>query len=122
MRGHRTSTKIHNYIFKDENISVGIYNYRIKQIDFDGTFEYFYLDEKTSIASPSEFVLLQNYSNPFNPTTNIKFSIQEKTNVLLKVFNSNREETTTLVNDERPAGSYEIEFNAQGCIKRNLLL
>lgn len=112
--GNGTSTEIHKYIFEDNNLSAGKYNYRIKQIDFDGTFEYFYLEEEIIIVSPSKFILLQNYPNPFNPTTSIEFSIPEKTNVLLKVFNSIGEEIKTLLNDVKPAGSYEIEFNANG--------
>jgi hypothetical protein len=70
------------------------------------------------------FVLEQNYPNPFNPTTKIKFTIQtppvssplakRKTKeglVTLKVYNTLGEEIVTLINEEKPAGEYEVEFN-----------
>jgi hypothetical protein len=112
--GNGTTTEIHNYAFEDKNLSAGIYFYRIKQIDFNGTYEYYTLDEEIEILAPDKFVLLQNYPNPFNPTTTIKFSVLKKTNVVLTVFNSIGEDVITLINDEKPAGSYEVEFNAAG--------
>jgi hypothetical protein len=114
VNGNGTTTEIHNYTFKDKDLSAGIYFYRIKQIDFNGTYEYFNLEEEIEIALPDKFTLLQNYPNPFNPVTTIKFSLQERTNVVLTVFNSIGEDVITLVNDERPAGIYEVKFNATG--------
>ncbi len=61
---------------------------------------------------PKKFELSQNYPNPFNPTTRIKYSITSKQLVVLKVFDILGREVTTLVNEEKPAGSYEITFNA----------
>jgi hypothetical protein len=112
--GNGTTTEIHNYTFEDKNLLAGIYYYRIKQIDFDGTYEYFNLGNEIEILSPNIFVLLQNYPNPFNPTTTIKFSLQEKANLLLTVYNSIGEDVVTLIHDEKPAGSYEVEFDATG--------
>ena len=63
---------------------------------------------------PSRFVLEQNYPNPFNPVTNIKYALPVKANVILKVFNSIGQEIRSLVNEEKPAGSYEVEFSAIG--------
>jgi len=60
---------------------------------------------------PDEFNLYQNYPNPFNPTTTIKYDIKERTNVELKVFDILGREIITLVNEEQPAGSYEVEFS-----------
>ncbi len=67
---------------------------------------------------PSEFELNQNYPNPFNPTTKIKFSIPSSKNlsinlVQLKIYNVQGREIATLVNEEKPAGSYEVEFNGR---------
>jgi photosystem II stability/assembly factor-like uncharacterized protein len=70
--------------------------------------------ELTSTASPADFVLKQNYPNPFNPSTTITFGIPVKANVVLKVFNSLGEEVAQLVNEEKAAGSYEVEFSAKG--------
>ena len=59
---------------------------------------------------PNTFSLEQNYPNPFNPTTNIGFRIADRGFVSLKVFDVLGNEVATLVNEELPAGSYEVEF------------
>jgi len=61
---------------------------------------------------PSEFSLSQNYPNPFNPSTAINFSIAEKGFVTLKVFNLLGQEVALLVNEEKAAGHYNVNFNA----------
>jgi FG-GAP-like repeat/Bacterial Ig-like domain len=66
---------------------------------------------------PKEFVLYQNYPNPFNPSTKIKFTIpsnvrRETLNVSLKVYDILGTEIVTLVNEEKAAGVYDVEFNA----------
>jgi hypothetical protein len=68
-------------------------------------------DENGKIV-PEGFSLDQNYPNPFNPTTKIKFSIPELSFVTLKVFDVVGNEIETLVNQEEPAGSYEVQFSA----------
>ncbi|MBK9098439.1 MAG: T9SS type A sorting domain-containing protein [bacterium] len=60
---------------------------------------------------PTEFALEQNYPNPFNPTTTIKFQIPEMSFVTLKVYDVLGNEITTLINEEKPIGNYEIEFD-----------
>jgi len=72
-------------------------------------------DEKNIIVD--EFRLFQNYPNPFNPTTKIRFTIpqderREMQDVSLKVFDVLGSEVAILVNEDKPAGTYEIEFNA----------
>lgn len=62
---------------------------------------------------PAEFNLAQNYPNPFNPTTTIQYSIPKSVNVEIKVYDVLGNEVTTLVNVEKPAGVYEVEFNAK---------
>jgi hypothetical protein len=59
------------------------------------------------------FQLLQNYPNPFNPTTTIKYSIPMDGFVKLSVFNALGEEVSALVNEVKPAGSYEVTFSAE---------
>jgi hypothetical protein len=68
---------------------------------------------------PEGFVLYQNYPNPFNPTTKIKFTLpsnvkHEMSNVTLKVYDVLGNEVATLVNEEKSAGEYEVEFSANG--------
>ena len=63
-----------SYSYKDENLSAGKYQYRLKQIDFDGTFEYSNIVE-AEILPPAKFSLEQNYPNPFNPSTKIQLAV-----------------------------------------------
>jgi len=65
------------------------------------------------INSPiHNFVLYQNYPNPFNPTTLIKYSLPEQQFVSLKIFDILGKEVATLVNENKPAGNYEVNFDA----------
>ncbi|MBK7632721.1 MAG: T9SS type A sorting domain-containing protein [Ignavibacteriales bacterium] len=109
--GKGTTTEPQSYSFVDENLSAGKYQYRLKQIDFDGTFEYSNTIE-IEINQPTKFSLEQNYPNPFNPTTSIQYAISSRQFVSLKVFDVLGKEVATLVNEEKSAGSYEIEFNS----------
>ncbi len=61
---------------------------------------------------PTENKLYDNYPNPFNPSTTIKYSLKDNAVVSLKIFNILGEEIRTLVNEIKPAGNYEVEFNA----------
>ena len=62
-------------------------------------------------TSANEFVLFQNYPNPFNPSTNIQYQISSLSQVSLKIYDVLGNEVATLVNEEKTAGSYEVEFN-----------
>ncbi|MCX8056252.1 MAG: T9SS type A sorting domain-containing protein [Ignavibacteria bacterium] len=71
---------------------------------------------QTSVDDPNvvnTFYLSQNYPNPFNPTTNIKFSIAQKSHVTLKVFDVLGREVATLVNEVKDAGQYTVKFDAK---------
>lgn len=61
---------------------------------------------------PSDYLLSQNYPNPFNPTTAINYSIPFGGNVLLKVYDILGNESVVLVNENKPAGNYTVQFNA----------
>jgi hypothetical protein len=63
---------------------------------------------------PTNFTLHQNYPNPFNPSTKIKYQIAEHSFVSLKVYDVLGSEVAKIVNEEKPAGIYEVEWNASG--------
>ena len=109
--GHGTTTETQQYNYVDRTVSTGIYSYRLKQIDFDGSYEYSDVVE-VDVQAPLEFALDQNYPNPFNPSTSIKYSVPETGNVRLAVFNLIGEEVAVLVNGTVQAGQYEVSFNA----------
>jgi hypothetical protein len=111
VEGAGTVTEIRNYSFIDKTADQGINYYRLKQVDFDGTFAY--SDEvEVDVAAPLTFDLAQNYPNPFNPSTNIQFSIPESGNVKLSVYNLVGEEVAVLVNGFSQAGTFEVTFDA----------
>jgi hypothetical protein len=112
VNGKGTTTQIQNYSFTESNLSVGKYAYRLKQIDFDGTFEYSKVVE-VSVVAPREFSLEQNFPNPFNPSTMISFNLKTDADVTLKIFNLLGQEITTLVNGRLTAGTQQISFNAE---------
>jgi len=70
------------------------------------------VDHDLKLDIPGKFILQNNYPNPFNRFTNIKFSIPTQANVQLSVLNALGENITTLVDEIRPAGNYKITFDA----------
>jgi photosystem II stability/assembly factor-like uncharacterized protein len=64
--------------------------------------------------NPDNFYLYQNYPNPFNPTTKIRYSVPQTSTVHIKVYDVLGNEISTFVNEEKPAGEYEVEFNGSG--------
>ncbi|MDY0082339.1 MAG: T9SS type A sorting domain-containing protein [Ignavibacteriaceae bacterium] len=125
--GHGTTIETQHYSFTDNHVNPGKYQYRLKQIDFDGTFEYSKTIE-VEVNSPTKFYLEQNYPNPFNPSTKIKYSIpsvtlrqaQSDNWVTLKVYDVLGNEVATLVNEYKPAGTYEVNFNSNSDEGQNL--
>jgi len=112
VEGHGNSNSPKEYEFIDLNIGLSDrYYYRLKQIDNDGTFEYSNV-VAVNVGIPNQFNLSQNYPNPFNPTTTIKYQIPELSFVTLKIYDVLGNEITNLVNEEKSAGSYEVDFNA----------
>ncbi|MDZ4712408.1 MAG: T9SS type A sorting domain-containing protein [bacterium] len=111
VEGNGTSANQSSYSFHDRYLNTGRYNYRLKQIDFNGNFEYFNLGSEVSIGIPDKFKLSQNYPNPFNPTTKINFSVPVNSLVKLKIYNVLGKEVMTLINEQKQAGNYAAEFN-----------
>jgi len=113
VQGNGTTSEIHNYSLKDENLNTGIYRYYLKQCDFNGTYEYSEIIEFEIISVIENYQLFQNYPNPFNPTTKIKFNIPEEGKVKLAVFNILGEQVAELINDKIQKGNHEIAFNGE---------
>ncbi len=109
VNGNGTTTETRSYSYSDV-ISAGAYSYRLKQVDFDGSFSYSQIVEVD--ATPAEFSLGQNYPNPFNPSTMISFSLPFESNVSLMVYNTLGEVVTELVNGTFSAGHNQVSFNA----------
>ncbi len=109
--GHGTTTKVNTYSYSDKLQNAGEFYYRLKQIDFNGSYKYSEVVQATSIA-PKSFSLSQNYPNPFNPSTVINYDLPTASKVVLKVYDILGNEVSTLVNKEEAAGSYKIVFNA----------
>jgi len=111
VNGHGTTTETQEYSYVDNNVETGTYFYRLKQIDFIGTYEY--SDEiEIEVNGPLTFNLEQNYPNPFNPSTNIKYNIPESGIVKLAIYNTLGEEVAVLVDGIVEAGFYEVTFDA----------
>ncbi|RKY98508.1 MAG: hypothetical protein DRQ13_03470, partial [Ignavibacteriae bacterium] len=111
--GFGTTTEPKAYAFSDLNLMPGTYAYRLKQIDYDGTFEYSDPVE-VDIIVPDVYSLHQNYPNPFNPSTKITFTLAASANVSLKVFDVLGQEVMTLINQDLTAGAHTYDFDAAG--------
>ncbi len=112
VEGNGTSSLRHVYSYTDIIAHFGTYTYRLKQIDFDGSYKY---SSKINVAAgikPERFALNQNYPNPFNPVTTISYELPEGAIVSLKIFDILGKEVAELVNDYKEAGSHEITFNS----------
>ncbi|OGU49432.1 MAG: hypothetical protein A2006_12580 [Ignavibacteria bacterium GWC2_35_8] len=109
--GNGTTTETKSYSFVDNvNEKFGKYSYRLKQIDHDGSFKY--SNEIEVLIQPGKFSLEQNYPNPFNPSTKISWQSPVRSWQTLKVYDVLGNEVATLLNEEKEAGSYEVEFQS----------
>jgi len=111
-----------NWVIKD--LSDGNYFWSVQAIDNNFAGSHFAAEQSfligptgiEDLGNPEEFSLLQNYPNPFNPSTNISFTITEAGFTSLKVYDVLGNKVATIINEEKPAGEYEIKFNADGLI------
>jgi photosystem II stability/assembly factor-like uncharacterized protein len=109
--GSGNTTEQNEYSFIDENISVDRYFYRLKQVDYDGSFEYSEIVE-VRYEGHTEYVINQNYPNPFNPSTTVKYSLAQTGRVTLSIYDLLGREVAKLIDEEKPAGEYETIWNA----------
>ena len=112
MSGNGTTSTPHSYSYTDKAVATGKYNYRLKQTDFNGNFEYHNLGNEVNIGVPEKFDLSQNYPNPFNPSTKINYDLPSDGNVSIKLFDISGKEVALLVNEVKTAGYHTVELNA----------
>ncbi|MEO6696115.1 MAG: T9SS type A sorting domain-containing protein [Ignavibacteria bacterium] len=110
VNGHGNTSSSVNYTFEDKSLLSGKYRYRLKQIDYNGNFKYYELQNEVTIGTPEKFFLSQNYPNPFNPVTKINYELPKDGNVTLKIFDNTGKEVLTIINEFKPAGYYSTEF------------
>jgi hypothetical protein len=110
--GNGTTAEPKNYTFTDRGLASGKYNYRLKQVDFNGNYQYFNLSNEVVIGLPEKFELSQNYPNPFNPSTKIEFAIPQDGNVTLSVFDNSGRLVSKISEGFRTAGYYTMDFSA----------
>ncbi len=111
VEGNGTSTIPNSYSFTDYINSFGDFTYRLKQIDYDGSFEYSNEIEVKGGIKPDQYSLSQNYPNPFNPGTIIRFELPEAAKVRLVVYNLLGQVVRTLADGNYEAGSYTKNFD-----------
>lgn len=115
--GHGTSSERHFYSYTDDytnNSYNGRVLYRLKQLDYDGTFKYSPAVMVNLNINSRGYFLDQNYPNPFNPATKISFNIPEKSNVKLQIINTLGEVIEEISNGELTKGTYQKVWNASG--------
>jgi hypothetical protein len=115
--GHGTTTVPQNYAFDDKGAPAGTSYYRLKQIDLDGAV-HFSDPAKVDVSPagpgqnlPAVFSLSQNFPNPFNPETVIRYSIPSRARVTLTVYNVIGEAVAVLVDGEQESGFHDVRFD-----------
>jgi hypothetical protein len=108
--GSGNSNSPKSYTFLDLPLGGIYFKYRLKQIDFDGTYEYSN-EVDVTLNRINNFTLEQNYPNPFNPTTTIRFSLPIESFVTFKVFNLLGEQVSEVIRQSLKKGFHEIKFD-----------
>ncbi len=111
IEGNGTTTEKNNYTFTDnlfENNFPKLF-YRLKQLDFDGSFEYSNVIE-VEVGTPPEFYLSHNYPNPFNPETKIDYRIPEETLVNISLYDVTGRMIKELINEKKQPGYYTLKL------------
>ncbi|MBN1996409.1 T9SS type A sorting domain-containing protein [candidate division KSB1 bacterium] len=111
IKGAGSSESEHSYYYRDQNIIAGnTYYYKLADVDFNGTVT---MHGPVSVvaSAPKNFVLEQNYPNPFNPSTTISFSLKIDGPVKLLIYNMNGQLVRSLVNENKKAGIYTINWD-----------
>ena len=114
--GAGTITEFRNYYYEDDFDLFpynGIALYRLKQVDYNGTFENSNVIAVDIKFIPTEISISQNYPNPFNPITTIKYWLNVEANVRINIYNSLGQEVAEIINNLQSAGNYSVSWNAE---------
>ncbi|MHC1736921.1 MAG: YCF48-related protein [Ignavibacteriaceae bacterium] len=106
-----TSTQVTGYSFTDQTASAGKLNYRLKMVDFDGTFEYSNV-VNVEFGVPGSFSISQNYPNPFNPSTRIDYQLPADANVTIELFDVTGQKVASVISQEMTAGYHSFDLDA----------
>ncbi len=106
------STEPVSYSYVDSEVNAGSYGYRLRIVDFDGTFEYSPVAE-VEVGVPMVYAMSQNYPNPFNPTTRIDYKLPEDSDVSIELYSVTGEMLSKLVSGYHKAGYYSAEVDAE---------
>ncbi len=109
IKGKGTTNEKNYYSFIDKPSTSGMYYYRLKQLDLNGDFKYSDIVE-VNYGLINSYKLEQNYPNPFNSKTIISYKLKDKGYVKLMVYDIKGERIAVLVNEEKEAGYYEVDF------------
>jgi len=108
--GNSISPKEYSYIDKDLFAGGSKFQYRLKLVDNDGSFEYSDVVEVEVV--PNQYELSQNYPNPFNPSTTIRFSLPQASQIKISIYNMIGEQVATIADGMYEAGYHKVTFNA----------
>lgn len=118
--GHGTTSDLHEYEFIDPNVEWDkTYYYKLHEISttfMDTSKTYYGPFVVQTGKAPSAFQLSQNYPNPFNPSTEIQYAITEPGHVTLTIFNLLGKEVKTLVDEDKPAGIYQVQWDGKDAL------
>lgn len=109
--GNGTTNEPKSYSFEDKKLQTGLYSYRLKQIDYNGNYEYFELENDVVVSSPNSFSISQNYPNPSNPKSKIDYQLPADGKVTIKLYDIIGREAVTVVNETKLAGYYTAVFD-----------
>jgi len=114
VKGEGSSSSPVSYTYCDKNADkYKNLKYRLKQVDYDGTYEYSpeISIELEAVKLPTQFTLHNNYPNPFNPTTHISYEIPKEEFVSMKIYDMTGREVETLLEQNQQPGKYDMNFD-----------